>query len=93
MTNIDVRSVPRLLPGVRLRTLDDGARVLLVPEGVATLSATGAAVVEAIDGKRDIAAIVALMGERFDAAGADLTTDVAGLLEQFAQRMWIELAP
>jgi coenzyme PQQ biosynthesis protein PqqD len=93
MKDIDSASVPRLLPGVRLRSLDDGARVLLVPEGAATLSTTGAAVVEAIDGKRDIAAIVALMGERFDASGADLTADVTGLLEQFAQRMWIELAP
>jgi hypothetical protein len=34
-----------------------------------------------------------MMAERFDAAGADLTADVADLLKQFLQRMWIELAP
>jgi coenzyme PQQ biosynthesis protein PqqD len=92
MKNIDGASIPRLLPGVRLRALDDGATVLLVPEGVVKLTATGAAVIESIDGRRDVAAIVALMSERFDGAGADIAADVAGLLEEFAQRTWIELA-
>jgi coenzyme PQQ biosynthesis protein PqqD len=91
MTHVDTASVPRLLPGVRLRALDDGARVLLVPEGVIKLSATGAAVIEAIDGRRDVAAIVASMSERFDASGADIAADVVDLLAQFAQRTWIEL--
>jgi pyrroloquinoline quinone biosynthesis protein D len=91
MKDVDASSVPRLLPGVRLRALDDGARVLLVPEGVIKLSITGAAVIEAIDGTRDVAAIVASMGERFDASGADIAADVTDLLAQFAQRTWIEL--
>lgn len=91
MKDMDASSVPRLLPGVRLRALDDGARVLLVPEGVIKLSITGAAVIEAIDGTRDVAAIVASMSERFDASGADIAADVTDLLAQFAQRTWIEL--
>jgi coenzyme PQQ biosynthesis protein PqqD len=91
MTSVDASSVPRLLPGVRLRVLDDGASVLLVPEGVIKLSTTGAAVIEAIDGTRDVAAIVALMSARFDASGADIAADVIDLLAQFAQRTWIEL--
>jgi len=86
---IDPSSVPRLLPGVRLRTLAGGETMLLVPEGAVKLSATSAAVVESIDGKRDIAGIVARMNERFDAAGADLAADVSSLLEEFAQRVWI----
>jgi pyrroloquinoline quinone biosynthesis protein D len=91
MKNVDVSSVPRLLPGVRLRVLDDGASVLLVPEGVIKLSNTGAAVIEAIDGTRDVAAIVASMSERFDASGADIAADVIDLLAQFTLRAWIEL--
>jgi coenzyme PQQ biosynthesis protein PqqD len=91
MKNVDAMSIPRLAPGVRLRALDDGAHVLLVPEGVIKLSATGAAVIESIDGRRDVAAIVALMEERFDACGADIAADVGDLLAQFAQRTWIEM--
>lgn len=91
MTHVDAASVPRLMPGVRLRVLDDGARVLLVPEGVIKLSTTGAAVIEAIDGTRDVTAIVAAMRERFDASGADVEGDVGDLLAQFVQRTWIEL--
>jgi len=91
MTPIASTAIPRLRPGVRLRTLDDGSCTLLVPEGVVTLTATGAAVVESIDGRRDIAAIVTLMCERFDTAGADVSGDVVDLLERFAQHLWIEL--
>ena len=91
MTDVDMKATPRLLPGVRVRALDDGARVLLVPEGVVSLTATGAAIVESIDGRRDVAGIVALMHERFDAAGADVEGDVVDLLGMLAQRTWIEL--
>jgi pyrroloquinoline quinone biosynthesis protein D len=91
MTRIVATSVPRLRPGVRLRVLDDGTSALLVPEGVATLTPTGAAVVESIDGRRDVTAIVALMTERFEAAGADVERDVAELLERFAEHVWIEV--
>jgi pyrroloquinoline quinone biosynthesis protein D len=90
MMRIAATAVPRLRPGVRLRILDDGS-ALLVPEGVVTLTPTGAAVVEAIDGRRDVAAIVALMSERFETAGADVASDVAELLEQFAERLWIDV--
>ena len=93
MKQPDATSIPRLAPGVRLRALDDGASVLLVPEGVIKLSHTGAAVIEAIDGRRDVAAIVASMEARFDASGADIAVDVSELLAQFAQRTWIELDP
>jgi coenzyme PQQ biosynthesis protein PqqD len=90
MKSLDSASIPCLCPGVRLRALDDGTSVLLVPEGVITLSATGGAVIESIDGRRDIAAIVASMAERFDAAGRDIEADVTDLLIEFAQRTWIE---
>lgn len=91
MTPIAATAIPRLQPGVRLRSLDDGSCALLVPEGVVTLTTTGAAVVESIDGRRDVAAIVALMRDRYDAAGADVEGDVGELLERFAQHLWIEL--
>lgn len=91
MMRIAAASVPRLRPGVRLRVLDDGASALLVPEGVVTLTPTGAAVVESIDGQRDVAAIVAMMTERFETAGADVAGDVAELLARFAEHLWIDV--
>jgi pyrroloquinoline quinone biosynthesis protein D len=90
VTHIGDSSVPRLLPGVRLRVIPGGEPMLLVPEGAVKLSATSAAVVESIDGQRDIAGIVARLNERFDPAGADIAADVSSLLEQFAHRLWIE---
>jgi pyrroloquinoline quinone biosynthesis protein D len=83
--------IPRLLPGVRLRALDGGACVLLVPEGAVTLSATAAAVLESIDGVRSVDDITALLQDRFDADGADVAADVTALLAQFAERGWTAL--
>ena len=86
MKDIDAASVPKLRPGVRLRTLDGGESVLLVPEGAVKLSASSAAVVESIDGRRSVAGIVARLSERFDAAGADLPADVAGVVGSLCLR-------
>ncbi len=83
-------SVPRLQPGVRLRA--GGAEaMLLVPEGVVRLSPTAAAIIEAMDGSRTVAAITALMAERFDTGGAEPADDVAELLRNFADHAWIAL--
>lgn len=90
MMHIGGSSVPRLLPGVRLRMAPGAEPMLLVPEGAVKLSATSAAVVESIDGVRDIAGIVARLNDRFDPAGADIAADVTSLLEQFCTALWIE---
>jgi pyrroloquinoline quinone biosynthesis protein D len=75
----------RLAPGVRLRRSSDGD-VLLVPEGIVSLSSTAAAIVELIDGTANEASIAARLAERFDAPLEELNGDVAELLGSLAER-------
>jgi coenzyme PQQ biosynthesis protein PqqD len=58
-------------------------RVLLYPEGVVLLNDTGAAILELCDGRRSIAEIVAVLGERYH---CDVTTDVLEYLSQLVER-------
>ena len=58
-------------------------RVLLYPEGVVLLNDTGAAILELCDGRRSIAEIAAVLGERYH---SDVTTDVLEYLSQLAER-------
>ena len=57
--------------------------VLLYPEGVVLLNDTGAAILELCDGRRSIADIATVLGERYS---CDVTPDVieylSGLVEQ-----------
>ncbi|MFL6613691.1 MAG: pyrroloquinoline quinone biosynthesis peptide chaperone PqqD, partial [Pantoea agglomerans] len=43
--------------------------VVLYPEGMAKLNETAAAILELVDGKQDIAAIIATLDSRFPEAG------------------------
>ncbi len=43
--------------------------MILYPEGMAKLNETAAAILELIDGRRDVAAIIAMLNERFPEAG------------------------
>jgi pyrroloquinoline quinone biosynthesis protein D len=58
-------------------------RVLLYPEGVVLLNATGGAILDLCDGRRSIADIAAILEERYR---CDVTSDVidylGGLLEK-----------
>lgn len=78
-----------LARGVRLRREADGAALLLVPEGIVTLNDTAAAVLELADGTRSVAAIAALLGERFEADAATLAHDVGELLDEFVARGYV----
>jgi pyrroloquinoline quinone biosynthesis protein D len=65
-TALDATSVPRLGRGVRMRfdrTRD--RHVLLLPETVVVLNATGTAILELCDGTRTVAEIVAALRERY----------------------------
>jgi pyrroloquinoline quinone biosynthesis protein D len=65
-TALDATAVPRLGRGVRLRfdrTRD--RHVLLLPETVVVLNATGTAILELCDGIRTVAEIVAALRERY----------------------------
>ena len=58
-------------------------RVLLYPEGVVLLNDTGAAILELCDGKRSIAEIAGVLGERYQ---CDVTPDVLEYLSQLVER-------
>jgi pyrroloquinoline quinone biosynthesis protein D len=58
-------------------------RVLLYPEGVVLLNDTGAAILELCDGKRSIAEIASVLGDRYH---CDVTTDVLEYLSQLVER-------
>jgi len=77
-------SVPTLW---RLARLDfDRVRqqhVLLYPEGTVLLNETGAAILELCDGRRSIAAIAEILGERYH---CDVTADVTDYLSRLADR-------
>jgi pyrroloquinoline quinone biosynthesis protein D len=76
---------PRLATGARLR-YDDVRQehLLLVPEGVVRLNASGAEVLELCDGERSLDDIVGVLGERY--AGSDLRQDVRELIDAMAQK-------
>ena len=84
MTNSD-QARPRFATGVRLQWDDVRAQHMLVfPEGLLTLNASAAEVLELCDGERTTAEIVAALEERYP--GADLTGDVDELLGAIAQK-------
>ncbi len=75
-------AVPRLHPKVRLQRDDvRGRDVLLYPEGLVTLSATGVEILKLCDGVRSLADIVTTLEARYGERGLerDVTTFVQGL--------------
>jgi len=63
-------------------------RVLLYPEGVVLLNDTGAAILELCDGKRSIADIAAVLGERYQ---CEVTADVIEYLSQLVERELVRI--
>jgi pyrroloquinoline quinone biosynthesis protein D len=58
-------------------------RVLLYPEGVVLLNDTGAAILELCDGKRSIAEIASVLGDRYHCdVAADVVEYLSRLVEQ-----------
>ena len=57
-------------------------RVLLYPEGAVLLSDTAAEILELCDGRRTIADIAAVLGERY---ACDVTADVSEYLSELAE--------
>ena len=81
MTGMDSRSRPRMPRGVKLRHDDvRGSWTLLAPERIFEVDATAATVLQLCDGERDLAAIVAELGRRYNAPEAVIEKDVVAML-------------
>lgn len=63
--------------------------VVLYPEGMAKLNETAAAILELVDGKQDIAAIIATLDSRFPEAGG-VGADVLEFLQSAYEQKWIQ---
>jgi len=57
--------------------------VLLYPEGAVMLNQTGALILELVDGRRSIAEIARVLGDRYQ---CDVLADVTEYLSQLAER-------
>lgn len=85
------RSVPALW---RLARVDfdpvRGRPVLLYPEGAVLLNDTGADILRLVDGKRSVAEIAQILGDRYNAEGgpdgAEILADVASYLSGLEAR-------
>ncbi len=91
MTDMDSRSRPRLPRGVKLRHDDVRGRwTLLAPERIFEVDATAATVLQLCDGERDLAAIVAELGRRYNAPEAVIEKDVVAMLGDLKDRRVLE---
>ena len=80
---------PRLAPHVRL-TFDQARQrhVLLAPEAVSVLNATGAAILGLCDGQRTVAEIVVELRGRYDRVADD---EVRVFLDRLAAKRCVEV--
>jgi pyrroloquinoline quinone biosynthesis protein D len=80
---------PRLAAGVRMRfDAVRGRHVLLLPEAILILNATGAEIVELCDGRRTLADIRAELRSRYGEVAAD---EAHGYLDDLVSRHAIEV--
>jgi len=78
-------TVPRLHPKARLQRDDVRQRdVLLYPEGLVALNATGAEILQLCDGTRSVADVAAVLRQRYGAAGIE--QDVSAFLDGLAAK-------
>ena len=90
MTAIVETDVPYLPRGVRLHHCDvRGAWFLLAPERAVKLDPVGAHVLQALDGERDFAGVVAHLADQFDAASARIAADAGTFLEDMRARRMV----
>jgi pyrroloquinoline quinone biosynthesis protein D len=86
---VDTTAIPRLGRGVRMRYDRSRDRhVLLLPETVVVLNATGAAILELCDGTRTVGEIVAALRERY---GEVPEEQVHAYLAKLVERRHVEM--
>ncbi|NIF23609.1 MULTISPECIES: pyrroloquinoline quinone biosynthesis peptide chaperone PqqD [Pantoea] len=64
------------------------SHVVLYPEGMAKLNETAALILELVDGKQSVAAIIATLDARFPEAGG-VGEDVKEFLQSAIEQKWI----
>ncbi len=85
-------AVPRLHPKARLQRDDvRGRDVLLYPEGLVALNATGVEILRLCDGMRPLADIVTTLERRYGTTG--LAPDVAAFLDGLAAKRLVTYGP
>lgn len=83
--------IPRFRRGFRFQWEPaQDCYVLLYPEGMVKLNGSAGAILNEVDGQRDVDTIVASLQQRFPDAG-DLGPDVRAFLKDAEQQHWIEL--
>ena len=83
---------PALPRGVRLQfDAVRGAWTLLAPERALLLDAVGEAILNEVDGERDVAEIAARLAERFAAPLDEILTDTREFLDGLADRRLVDL--
>ncbi|MCC5884296.1 MAG: pyrroloquinoline quinone biosynthesis peptide chaperone PqqD [Halomonas sp.] len=92
MAMIESASVYRLRPGWRLQWEEaQGRHVLLYPEGMVQLNDSAGAILNQLDGQRDVASMVANLQALFpDAPAAAIEQDVHEFLLDATQQGWIQ---
>lgn len=89
--SFDRTQVPRWRPGYRFQFEPaQNAHVLLYPEGMIKLNESAAAIGELIDGQHDVAAIIAVLDERFPGV-PELGADVEQFMEVARAEHWLLL--
>ena len=87
---ISAETVPRIARGHRLQFEPaQDCHVLLYPEGMITLNASAAEILQRCDGERSVQAICTDLSAAFD--GAEVTADVHDFLKLAASHGWIGL--
>lgn len=86
------RDVPYLPRGVRLRHCEvRDAWFLLAPERAVKLDPVGAHVLQALDGARDFAGVVAHLAAQFDAPPERIAADAGKFLDDMRARRMVEV--
>lgn len=83
--------VPSLSTGYRLQwEAAQDCHVLLYPEGMVQLNGPAAAILQQVDGQRDLAAIIARLEQEFAQTG--LSADVIEFIDTAQQRGWLNVS-
>lgn len=90
--SIPTNAIPALSSGYRLQWEPaQDCHVLLYPEGMVQLNGPAAAILQQVDGQRDLATIIATLEQDFQQSG--LGDDVIEFIDTARQRGWLHVSP